>query len=237
MPLNEFQQDVGEAVPDWQSAHLPDAASLDGQFCQLQAYDLDRHAAALYAQFAAHDELWTYMGYGPFADASAYRACMQGLLANDDNVFYAIVDKQNGQALGQAAYLRIAPQAGSIEVGHICYSPALQQTPIASESMYLLMAYAFDLGYRRYEWKCDACNAPSQSAAQRLGFAYEGTFRQALVYKGRNRDTAWYAIIDKEWPTLQSAYEAWLTPSNFDEGGKQKQRLSVLSKNALQGLR
>ncbi len=237
MPLNEFQQDVGAALPDWQAAQLPDGRTLDGQYCRLDAYLVEQHASELYSHFVDHDELWTYMGYGPFADETAYRSCMQDLLASADTIFYAIIDKKSAKVLGQAAYLRIAAQAGSIEVGHICFSPALQQTPVASESMYLLMAHAFELGYRRYEWKCDACNAASQSAARRLGFAYEGTFRQALVYKGRNRDTAWYAIIDKEWPALRAAYQAWLAPSNFDETGQQKQRLSTLSKDAVSKLR
>ena len=146
-----------------------------------------------------------------------------------DPLFYAIVDLAKGEAVGVASYLRISPSSGSIEVGHINYSPLLQRTPAATEAMYLMMAQAFDLGYRRYEWKCHALNAPSRSAAQRLGFSFEGIFRQAAVVKGRNRDTAWYAAIDEEWPALREAFERWLDPTNFDEKGNQRVRLSDLT--------
>jgi RimJ/RimL family protein N-acetyltransferase len=146
-----------------------------------------------------------------------------------DPQFFAIVDPASARAVGVASYLRITPASGSIEVGHINYSPLLQRKPAATEAMYLMMANAFDLGYRRYEWKCDALNAPSRSAAQRLGLSYEGIFRQATVVKGRNRDTAWYASIDSEWPALRNAFLRWLDPANFDAAGKQKQSLGSLT--------
>ena len=152
------------------------------------------------------------------------RECM-----SNDPLFHAIVDNATGKAIGLASYLRIDPASGSIEVGHINYSPLLQRTPAATEAMYLMMQRVFELGYRRYEWKCDALNARSRAAAQRYGFSFEGIFRQATVYKGRNRDTAWYAIIDREWPALQAAFLQWLDPSNFDADGRQRVRLADLT--------
>jgi len=140
-----------------------------------------------------------------------------------------------GQPVGVASYLRIAPASGTIEVGHIHYSPRLRRSPIATEAMYLLMERAFSLGYRRYEWKCDALNAPSRAAARRLGFSYEGVFRHATVYKGRNRDTAWFSAVDSEWPALQTAFQAWLAPGNFDDEGRQRIRLADLTRPILRG--
>ena len=169
------------------------------------------------------------MSYGPFASLDAYRDWMHGVCARDDPLFHAIIDAASGKAVGVASYLRIDPAAGSIEVGHLLYSPLLQRTRAATEAMYLMMKRAFDLGYRRYEWKCDALNAPSRAAAQRLGFSYEGVFRQATVYKGRNRDTAWLSVIDREWPELEQAYTRWLAPANFDADGKQRLRLADLT--------
>jgi RimJ/RimL family protein N-acetyltransferase len=154
---------------------------------------------------------------------------VRSVAGKDDPQFHAIVDRATGQAVGVASYLRIDPAAGSIEVGHINYSPLLQRTVAATETMYLMMRRAFELGYRRYEWKCNALNAPSRGAAQRLGFSYEGVFRQARVDKGRNRDTAWYAMIDTEWPALDQAFRRWLDPANFDEQGRQRTSLSELT--------
>ncbi|HYW50073.1 MAG TPA: GNAT family protein, partial [Gemmatimonadaceae bacterium] len=146
-----------------------------------------------------------------------------------DPLCFAVIDAASSAAVGIASYMRIAPEQGSLEVGHINFSPALQRTPVATEAMYLMMRHAFELGYRRYEWKCDALNAPSRAAAQRLGFAFEGVFRNALVYKGRNRDTAWYSIIDSEWPAVRSAFERWLGPENFDAHGAQRVQLRWLT--------
>ena len=198
-----------------------------GRYCRLEALDPARHAAALFDAFrldtAGLD--WTYLPYGPFESASAFRSWLDGVAAGDDPLFYTILG-DGDTALGVASYLRIFPDIGSIEVGHIHYSPPLQRSRAATETMYLMMRRAFDeLGYRRYEWKCDSLNAPSLRAAERLGFVYEGTFRQATIYKGRNRDTSWYSIIDKEWPAARGAFEKWLDPGNFDDSGAQRTRL------------
>lgn len=174
---------------------------------------------------------WTYLPYGPFETFLEYAAWVEQVYAAADPLFFAILTPRVAQppldvrAAGVAAYLRIAPDAGSIEVGHINFSPRLQRTAAATEAMYLMMKHAFERGYRRYEWKCDALNAPSRAAAERLGLQYEGTFRQATVYKGRNRDSAWYAAIDREWPTLRAAFERWLSPENFDANGQQRSKL------------
>jgi RimJ/RimL family protein N-acetyltransferase len=190
-----------------------------------------RHAGALFDANAADTEgrLWTYLAYGPFATLQSYRDWLNDTCLGSDPLFHAIVDLATDKAAGVASYLRITPAAGSIELGHINYSPALSRTPAATEAMYLLMKRAFALGYRRYEWKCDALNAPSRAAAQRLGLSFEGVFRQATVYKGRNRDTAWYAAIDEDWPALEDAFVRWLSPANFDPAGAQRTRLSDLT--------
>jgi RimJ/RimL family protein N-acetyltransferase len=177
---------------------------------------------------------WTYLAYGPFADLDSYLAWIDRTCSGNDPLFFAIIDRQTDRAVGVASYLRIDPANGSIEVGHINYSPLLQRQPAATEAMYLMMRHAFELGYRRYEWKCNALNAASRAAAQRLGFSYEGVFRQATVVKGRNRDTAWYAAIDAEWPTLHDAFLKWLDPANFDAQGKQRMRLSSLTEPILE---
>jgi RimJ/RimL family protein N-acetyltransferase len=175
----------------------------------------------------------TCLPYGPFDSADAYRKWTDGVAAGSDPLFHAVIDTATGKARGVASFLRINPASGSIEVGHINYSPLLQRTPAATEAMYLMMKRVFEAGYRRYEWKCDALNARSRAAAQRLGFSYEGVFRQATVYKGRNRDTAWYAAIDSEWPELESAFTRWLDESNFDSDGGQRQRLADLTRPIL----
>ena len=178
--------------------------------------------------------MWTYLPYGPFDSLDTYRAWTEEMSRRSDPLFFAIIDHNSGhasgRAVGLASYLRIDPAAGSIEVGHLHYSPLLQRTPAATEAMFLMMERAFNLGYRRYEWKCDALNAPSRAAAQRLGFTFEGIFRQAVVVKGRNRDTAWFSIIDAEWPALANAFRRWLDPANFDPQGKQRERLSTLTR-------
>jgi RimJ/RimL family protein N-acetyltransferase len=189
------------------------------------------HAEPLYDANArdAEGRMWTYLPYGPFASVDAYRRWVIEVAAADDPLFFAIVDTRSNRATGVASYLRIDPPAGAVEVGHIAYSPLLQRTPAATEAMYLMMRLAFELGYRRYEWKCDALNGGSRSAAERLGFSYEGMFRQARVYKGRNRDTAWYAAIDRDWPALDAAFRQWLSPSNFDAQGNQRISLRALT--------
>ncbi len=201
------------------------------RWCRVEPLDADRHGADLFAAFTAAPDRrsWTYLPRGPFRDRADCDAWVADCAASADPMFHAVVDPAGGRALGVASYLRISPGAGSIEVGHIHYGPALMRTPAATEAMYLMMRRAFDLGYRRYEWKCDSLNAPSRAAARRLGFSFEGVFRQALVYKGRNRDTAWYSVIDSEWPALRTAFSRWLDPANFDAAGGQRESLSALT--------
>jgi RimJ/RimL family protein N-acetyltransferase len=201
---------------------------MTGRFCELQPLDSTRHASDLHEAYALDrtGEIWTYLAAGPWSGYEPFRAWLEEQSRSDDPLFYSIVLASSRRAVGLASYLRIAPAHGSIEVGHIVYSPLLQRTPAATEAMFLLMKRAFELGYRRYEWKCDALNAKSRAAAQRLGFSFEGVFRQATVYKGRNRDTAWFSVIDREWPALSDAFTQWLAPSNFDEQGRQGVRLS-----------
>jgi RimJ/RimL family protein N-acetyltransferase len=208
---------------------------MPGRYCRLEPLDVQRHAEALFAANAAERDArsWTYLAYGPFDTTASYSEWMRSQCLGDDPLFFAIIDLTDGQAVGVAAYLRIAPASGSIEVGHLHYAPRLQRRPAATEAMYLMMQRAFELGYRRYEWKCDALNAPSRAAAQRLGLSFEGVFRQASVYKGRSRDTAWYAAIDAEWPALREAFLTWLDPRNFDAQGRQRLRLSDLTRPIL----
>jgi RimJ/RimL family protein N-acetyltransferase len=193
--------------------------------------DADRHAAGLYAAYAEAPDGrdWTYLFVDPFADVAGYTTYVREVAGLDDPLHHAIVDAEMGSPVGTAALMRIDRASGVMEVGAITYSPRLKRTRAGTEAMFLLMRRAFDeLGYRRYEWKCDALNAPSRRAADRYGFRFEGIFRQAVVTKGRSRDTAWYSIIDAEWPKLRSAFEAWLSPSNFDVTGNQRQSLSAL---------
>ncbi len=229
MPNNEFDQEIGDPVNEWAVPLIPALREHQGQYCRLEPLSADKHAGELYEEFTGNDALWTYMAYGPFTEQNDYVKWVESVQSQQDPAFFAIINQETGRALGQAAFLRITPNAGAIEVGHICYGPSLQQTPAATEAMYLMMKHAFELGYRRYEWKCDALNQASRRAAARLGFVYEGCFRQALVYKKRNRDTAWFSIIDKDWPKIQNAFEEWLDPSNFNEQGKQRQSLSALT--------
>jgi RimJ/RimL family protein N-acetyltransferase len=232
--INECGQPVGPPLPNWTPAQLPPRETLSGRFCRVEPIH-ERFASDLFAADAADCDgrTWTYLPYGPFADERAYREWLIGTCFEADPLFHAIVDAQSGRACGVAALMRIAPTAGSIEIGHLHFSPALQRTSAATEAIYLLIQEAFALGYRRCEWKCDALNAPSRAAAQRLGFSFEGIFRQATVYKGRSRDTAWYAIIDTEWPALSRVFERWLEPGNFDEAGRQRISLSPLTRSLL----
>jgi RimJ/RimL family protein N-acetyltransferase len=202
---------------------------MEGRYCRLEPLDAEAHAEPLHEAFAldAAGRGWTYLPYGPFASAAAHLRWVEEAAASDDPLFFAILDER-GSAVGVASYLRIMPAIGTIEVGHIHYAPPLQGTRAATEAMYLMMRRALDeLGYRRYEWKCDDLNAPSRRAATRLGFAYEGTHRQATIYKGRNRNTAWYSILDREWPRVRAALEAWLDPASFDTEGGQRFPLRV----------
>lgn len=202
-----------------------------GRYCHVVPLE-DRHAEALYDAIALDedDRYWTYLPYGPFATRDEYRAWVRDAVLSDDPLIYAIVSADGDRPLGICAYLRIAPAAGSIEVGHLYFSRLLRRTPAATEAMYLMMRRAFESGYRRYEWKADAFNAPSREAALRLGFTFEGIFRQATVYKGRSRDTAWFSVVDTEWPRLARAFTTWLDPANFDADGRQKIALRDLAR-------
>lgn len=233
--VNELGDPIGFALDNWQVPDRPSREPMVGRSCRLEPLDGERHAADLHAANLNDQDnrIWTYLGYGPFESLAGYRAWVDDVSSVNDPLFHAIIDSATGKAVGVASYLRIDPASGSIEVGHINYSPLLQRTVAATESMYLMMKRVFEAGYRRYEWKCDALNARSRAAAQRLGLSYEGIFRQALVYKGRNRDTAWYAAIDREWPALQEAFTRWLDPSNFDDEGRQRTRLTELTRPIL----
>lgn len=222
---------VGEPVKGWTVPPRPGGQVLEGRFVRVEPLSADRHAADLFAANSADDRIWDYLGYGPFADVEAYRAWAAGMETGSDPRLYALIDTATGRAAGVASYLRITPEAGGIEVGHICLSPALQRSPAATEAMALMMGWAFGAGYRRYEWKCDALNLPSRRAAARLGFSYEGTFRQHLIVKGRNRDTAWFSVVDHEWPALSAAFESWLAPGNFDAAGRQRRSLSAMTRD------
>jgi RimJ/RimL family protein N-acetyltransferase len=201
---------------------------MTGRFCRLEMLDPARHADELWAANSLDTEgrNWTYLFVGPFAQPADYRAWLDKVAAGSDPLFHTIIDLETGKAVGVATFMRIDPTHGVIEVGNINYSPLLQRKPAATEAMYLMMRRVFDeLGYRRYEWKCDALNAPSRSAALRLGFTYEGIFRQHMVVKGKNRDTAWFAITDREWPRIAAGIERWLDAANFDAAGRQRQSL------------
>ena len=223
--MNAFGQPIGWPVTDWKQPARPGRVTLTGRTCKLEPLDAARHAEQLF-QANGNDQdgrNWTYMAYGPFASFDDYRTWVAKVAASDDPLFFAIIDLETGRATGVASLMRADPANGVIEVGHITYSPLLQRKAAATEAMYLLMRYVFDeLGYRRYEWKCDSLNEASRHAAYRLGFTYEGLFRQAVIYKGRNRDTAWFSIVEREWPGIKVAFEAWLQPDNFDSTGAQK---------------
>ncbi|TWP37873.1 GNAT family N-acetyltransferase [Leekyejoonella antrihumi] len=234
MGVNELGQPIGDIVQGWTAPAVPSATVLKGHYCRLERLDPEKHAEQLFAADSLDTDggSWTYLPYGPFRDLASYQDWVTVKSRSTDPMFYAVVttdaagDAAVDAAVGVLSYLRITPAAGSIEVGHVHYSPLLQRQRAATEAQFLLMHHVFeDLGYRRYEWKCDALNAPSRAAAQRLGFCYEGRFRQATVVKGRNRDTAWYAITDIDWPHVQHALTTWLHSDNFDEFARQREPL------------
>jgi RimJ/RimL family protein N-acetyltransferase len=218
---------VGPPVDDT-PAQRPGPVTLAGRFGRVERL-APRHAASLWDAVKGQDEIWTYMSaYGPFAGAGSFSAWVTTRIGLDDPYSYAIVDSA-GHALGVATLMEIRPTMRVCEVGHIVYAPALQRTPLATEAQYLLAGYVFEtLGYRRYEWKCNSLNAPSRRAALRFGFTFEGILRQHMIAKGRNRDTAYYSMLDREWPERKAAFERWLVPENFDAAGQQKRRLEEL---------
>ena len=220
---NSLGQPIGYPVTTELPRPFPPPTPMVGRTCRIVPLDIAAHAAGLFEANNRDDDgrNWTYLPYGPFSNLADYVAWLEKDCTGKDPLFHTVLDAEE-RPVGIASYLRIEPGAGCIEVGHIHFSPLLQRTVASTEAMFLMMHRVFDeLGYRRYEWKCDALNAPSCQTAKRLGFEFEGIFRQATVYKGRNRDTAWFAIVDSDWPAIRAAYERWLDPANFDAEGRQ----------------
>ena len=219
---------LGFPVPGWIARPAPPRAPIEGRYCRIEMLSAERHASALFSAFGGAAENWIYLPQDPPADFAGYRALVAKMAASTDPLFHAIVERGTGEAVGVAALMRIDPANGVIEVGNINFAPALKRTPAATEAIFLLMRRVFEeLGYRRFEWKCDSLNAASRRAALRFGFTFESIFRQAIVYKGRNRDTAWFSIIDREWPHLAAGYARWLDPANFDAAGQQRRSLTA----------
>lgn len=220
---------LDEALPRWNAPPAPRREPLEGRLVRLEPMDADRHAAELHRAFSRDTAMWDYLPYGPFASAAGYHRWVREFATGEDPLFYAVRDLAEGRCIGVASFLRIKPESGSLEIGHVAFSSELRQTAAATEVFYLMMRWAFGAGYRRLEWKCDATNLASRRAAERLGLSYEGTFRQANVVRGRNRDTAWFAAIDKDWSALEEAFRAWLEPANFGATGRQRERLGNLT--------
>ncbi len=228
---------IGVKVNQVAKPRLPNGGlGISGSLCRVEQLGAEAHAVDLFEAFSldASGTLWTYLPQGPFQSVDEFSAWVQRVQGQEDPVFYAIIDARTNKAVGISSHLRVDPKASSIEIGWLTFSPLMQRKPIATEAMYLMMKNAFDLGYRRLEWKCNALNAPSISAAARLGLSFEGVFRQATIVKGHSRDTAWFSILDSEWPQVRSAIETWLASDNFDEEGNQKLRLSDLTSPLLQ---
>ena len=228
MPVNEYGQIIGESVVGHTSGKLPAIDFLEGRYARIEALSVEKHAEDLLAVYGPDTprDMWTYLFQEPVADREELVSLLNQMLARQDRFFYAILDRETGKALGTFSLMLIDQANRTIEVGAVTFSPALKQTRMGTEAHYLLARYVFEeLNYRRYEWKCDALNLPSRKAAERLGFVYEGTFRQAVIYKGRTRDTDWLSIIDKDWPKVKARFEAWLKSENFDEEGHQLKSL------------
>jgi RimJ/RimL family protein N-acetyltransferase len=217
---------------DADPARRPERVTLKGRWITLAPLTAEKHAEALFEGSngdAERESVWTYLFDGPYRSLDEFRSNIELKARSADPLFFAVVDNSSGRAVGYQTLMRIDPANRVIEVGNIMYTPAMQRTPAATEAQYLFAAYVFDeLGNRRYEWKCNNLNAPSKRAAERLGFTFEGVFRQHMIVKGRNRDTAWFSILDSEWPARKAAYQRWLSPDNFDAQGRQKLRLSDL---------
>ena len=222
---------VGPIVNPLPSGKLPDLSTIHGRWMRLDPLDADRHVAQLYESISgknADDGMWSYMAFGPFPTLEVFTEWLKQRQVLLDPWFYTLVNNQTGKACGMGAFMRADPANGAIEIGNIWLAPYLQRTREGTEALYLMMCYAFDdLGVRRLEWKCDALNAPSRRAALRYGFTFEGIFRQHFIIKGRNRDTAWFSMIDKEWPAVRAGFDAWLAPENFDEKAHEKAKLQL----------
>jgi len=230
--MNEHtQRAVGDIVENKPPGLAPDLRPLYGRWTRLEPVSADKHALDLYGSFKDSDpegRIWTYLGYGPFANFTTFRAWLIEREMARDPWFYAYVRRDTGKAAGMGAFMRLDAANGVIEIGHIWLAPGLQKTREATDAIFLMMRHAFDeLGVRRLEWKCDHLNAPSRAAAKRFGFTFEGIFRQHFIVKGRNRDTAWFSIIDTEWPAIRQAFQAWLKDENFETDGRQKRKLSI----------
>jgi RimJ/RimL family protein N-acetyltransferase len=225
-------QPIGDPV-DARPAKRPERVTLRGRAVDLVPLNADAHADALFegANGGDKDRVWTYLFDGPYTDPAVFRANIAAKAQSEDPLFFAIIDKASGKPVGYQTFLRIEPAHGVIEVGNILYAPAMQRSIAATEAQYLFARYVFDeLGYRRYEWKCNNLNAPSKRAALRFGFSFEGVFRQHMIVKGRNRDTAWFSMLDSEWPARRAAFEQWLAPDNFDASGRQRIALAALNR-------
>lgn len=230
--LNEYNQPISFSVEDWKPVQKPSMTLTKGNYCILEALNIEIHAELLFETLKIDNrgESWTYLPYGPFDTCADFCEWLKITNSQDDTLLYAILDLKTQQPLGIAGYLRINPEHGVIEIGHLHFSKLLQRTPIATEAIYLMMKHVFnDLGYRRYEWKCNSLNQASCNAAKRFGFTFEGIFRQSNVFKGQNRDTAWFSIIDNEWPAIKNRFEKWLNPNNFDSYGNQIKKLREIS--------
>jgi RimJ/RimL family protein N-acetyltransferase len=231
--VNQLGQPIGFPVAGWSVRERPPRTPMQGRYCRVEALDPELHARELFDAYGEDRDgrMWTYLPWGPYSGFDDFLAATIAGLKRENFVTYAVIDAASGEAIGVASYLNINPSAGSIEVGGIAYAPKLQRKPAGTEAMFLMMRRAFDeLGYRRYEWKCNSLNTPSRAAAERYGFRFEGIFRQADVVKGHNRDSAWFSITDGEWPMLKAAFERWLDPANFDREGRQGERLSALTR-------
>jgi RimJ/RimL family protein N-acetyltransferase len=225
---NTDARPVGPPV-DATPAPMPGAVTLKGRFGTVERIDAARHGDDLWQAVRGRDDIWDYIPAGPFADQKSFNEYAVHCEHNKERIFYTVLDRE-GRAVGFLALMEIRPANRVIEVGNIIYGAPLQRTPLGTEAQYLLARYAIEtLGYRRYEWKCNALNAPSRRAAERFGFVYEGTFRQHMIVKGRTRDTAWFSIIDSDWPARKAAFERWLAPDNFDADGRQKVSLGALN--------
>lgn len=233
MPTACPLRDDGRVTIDlskWSGAPRPQRTVLDGRYARLEPLAPERHESELFdsARQPGAEARFAYLFDEVPADAHAFRSWIERAASGDDPLFFAVIDKATGRAEGRQALMRVDPAHGVIEIGHILWGPAIARTRVATEALYLSAAYAFDaLGYRRFEWKCNDRNLPSKRAAQRFGFAFEGIFRQHMVVKGQNRDTAWFSILDAEWPALKASYERWLAPDNFDVDGRQLRRLEA----------
>lgn len=218
-------------LTNWKPALPPKPMPLRGRYVTLEPLDAARHGSDLFAAVSGHDELWTWLAAAPASIAAEMMEKLEKWREAERAVLFAIVPTHTSKAAGWASYMRIKPAHGVIEVGNVMFSPSLQRTRAATEAMYLMACHVFEkLGYRRYEWKCNALNEASRRAAQRYGFQYEGIFRQHMVVKGSSRDTAWFAMLDADWPERKRAFEAWLDPANFDEAGRQRRTLRECAK-------